>query len=136
RDVQSTFDIESELVTDPDTVNRNTLQHFQTIAGGSHSPVPLPTRWTRQYSPKSDINKNIYNNLMASPNFDEWSAIITSLPNDKACGPSGISNEMLKHLGPVVHKALWKIAKFCLLLVTIPDDWRNAVIYPIPKPMD
>ena len=136
RVVQPTPDGDSELVTDPDTINQIAVRHFQTIAGGSHSPVPLPARWIQQYAPRSDINENIYNNLMALPDFDEWSAIIASLPNDKACGPSGISNEMLKHLEPVANKALWKIAKFCLLLGTIPDEWRHAVIYPIPKPMD
>ena len=66
----------------------------------------------------------------------EWSSIINSLPNDKASGPSGISNEMLKHLGPIAHKALWKIAKSCLILGDIPDEWRHAIIYPIPKPVD
>jgi len=46
---------------------------------------------------------------MESPIYEEWIHIVTSLPNNKASGPSGVSNEMLKHLGLVVS---WKISMF------------------------
>ncbi|CAB4430188.1 unnamed protein product [Rhizophagus irregularis] len=35
---------------------------------------------------------------MDAPSYDEWLDIIRQLPNGKATGPSGMSNEMLKHL--------------------------------------
>ncbi|CAB4409451.1 unnamed protein product [Rhizophagus irregularis] len=36
---------------------------------------------------------------MDPPTLDEWSSMISSMPNDKAPGPSMISYEMLKHFG-------------------------------------
>lgn len=68
--------------------------------------------------------------------FTKWSQIVTSLSNNKASGLSGVSNEMLKHLGPVASRALWKLACLCLTLSDIPQQWKEATIYPIPKPMD
>ena len=71
--------------------------------------------------PIQDIDPDIYTHIMSSPTYEEWSQIITSLPNNKASGPSGVSNEMLKHLGPVASRALWKLACLCLTLSDIPQ---------------
>jgi len=73
---------------------------------------------------------------MTPPDFDEWKEIIKSLPNDKATGPTGISNEMIKHLGQNTDKTLWKLARMCFILEDIPQEWREATVYPIPKPME
>ena len=47
---------------------------------------------------------------MYLPDMAKWYDIIKCLPNNKATGPSKISNKMLKHLGPIVLKILWRIA--------------------------
>ena len=73
---------------------------------------------------------------MSPPSYEEWIQIVNSLPNNNASGPSGVSNEMLKHLGPVASRALWKLACLCLVLSDIPQQWKEATIYPIPKPID
>src|SRR3954454_19867227 len=73
---------------------------------------------------------------MSPPTLDEWKQVISNLPNGKAAGPSGISNEMLKHLGNVMHIKLWELVKIILVVNEIPNDWREAVIYPIPKPSE
>jgi len=39
--------------------------------------------------------------------YDEWIAVLKSLPNNKAAGPSGISNEMLSHLGDKLQRLFW-----------------------------
>ncbi|CAB4438295.1 unnamed protein product [Rhizophagus irregularis] len=51
-----------------------------------------------QYKPQPHINENIYSSIMDVPSYDEWLDIIRQLSNGKATGPSGVSNEMLKHL--------------------------------------
>jgi len=71
---------------------------------------------------------------MDPPEEDEWYQILKSLPNDKAPGPSKVSNEMLKHLGPKMNKVFWMLACACLTLSCIPDRWNLAFVYPIPKP--
>ena len=73
---------------------------------------------------------------MMSLTLNEWLSIIHSLPNNKASGPSQISNEMLKHLGKNTSYAIWKLMCSCLQLKDIPDDWKVATIYPIPKPTE
>src|ERR1700722_18245019 len=67
---------------------------------------------------------------------DEWATTISALPNGKASGPSGISNEFLKHLGPAMREATRKLCNLCLSLNDIPGDWREGIVYPIPKPVD
>src|SRR5581483_873771 len=85
------------LVTDPNEIKRLTIDHFQTCAGGIHSPKAIPPRWEQQYRPRDTINPSVYNSLMNPMTNDEWAMIISALPLGKAAGPSGISNEMIKH---------------------------------------
>ncbi|CAB4423747.1 unnamed protein product [Rhizophagus irregularis] len=47
---------------------------------------------------------------MDLPTLEEWSSTISSMPNDKAPGPSMISYEMLKHLGPHASSLLLNLA--------------------------
>src|SRR6266540_1424801 len=73
---------------------------------------------------------------MIPPTWEEWQATIQSLPNDKACGPSNLHNEFYKHAGPKVANLTWHMAKMCFQLAIIPEEWKQAHIYPIPKPME
>src|SRR6266498_634712 len=73
---------------------------------------------------------------MNPPTWDEWQATIQSLPNDKACGPSNLHNEFYKHAGPKVANLTWHMVKMCFQLAIIPEEWKQAHIYPIPKLMN
>ncbi|GET01189.1 reverse transcriptase family protein [Rhizophagus clarus] len=66
--------------------------------------------------------------------LDEWIDNVKSLPNNKASGPSGISYEMLKNLNEDNQSFLHAFICVCLDLNDIPDEWKKATIYPIPKP--
>ena len=46
--------------------------------------------------------------------------IIKETPNNKATGPTKISNEMLKHLGPKAKTLLLTILNNCITLQDIP----------------
>ena len=61
-------------------------------------------------------------------------SVIKSLPNDKAAGPSGIHNEYLKHLGTTTQELLLFLIQMIFKVGDIPNDWKIAHIYPIPKP--
>src|SRR2546430_3886268 len=59
-----------------------------------------------------------------------------SLPNNKASGPSGIPYEMLKKLPPSLSNYLKDIVSLCFTSGHIPSQWKDATIFPIPKPTD
>ena len=126
-----------ELLLDPEDIKDATVEHFKKAAGITHEHVMLMNeRWTRQYTELSFVKDEWYNEIMTPPTLNEWLSIIHSLPNNKASGPSQISNEMLKHLGKNTSYAIWRLVCSCLQLEDIPDDWKVATIYPIPKPTE
>ena len=57
------------------------------------------------------------------------------MPNEKAGGPSKIVYKTLKHLGPKTNKALYNLVCATFQIGLIPTDWKEAVVYPIPKPI-
>src|SRR5271170_3630853 len=71
---------------------------------------------------------------MKEPSKEKWLSVLQQLPKDKATGPNQISNEMLQHLGDHSNNVLYKFVCACIRLNNIPDAWRKANIYPIPKP--
>ncbi|GES86723.1 RNA-directed DNA polymerase from mobile element jockey-like [Rhizophagus clarus] len=90
--------------------------------------------WSEIYEPKSSITEDIYDNLLTLPTLEELLQYIRFLPNQKASGPSGISNEMIKHFGQTATTILLSFFLICIKLADIPRQWKKAVIYPIAKP--
>jgi hypothetical protein len=124
------------LVTDPNEIKKLTNEHFQTCAGGIHHDEEIPDYWKPQYALRSDIDANIYSYLMTDITNQEWANATRQLPLNKATGPSGISNEMIKHLGPKMSQAIIFFLNACIRLNDIPSAWREANVYPIPKPKE
>ena len=122
------------LITDPQEIKSLVNNHFQKVAGATNEEKIIPDRWREQYLPQESIDHNIYSHLMDEPTLEEWSEVICALPKNKAAGPSHITNEMLQHLGPEMNKVMWKFVKACIRLNDIPQQWKKANIYPIPKP--
>ena len=58
---------------------------------------------------------------------------IQALKLKKSGGPDGITNEMLKHLGPVARAALLRLINSSWREGSVPQEWRRATIVPIPK---
>ncbi|GBB93928.1 hypothetical protein RclHR1_22570001 [Rhizophagus clarus] len=52
----------------------------------------------------------------------------------QSSGPSMITYEMLKHLGPIANSLLLILIRKCFASADIPDLWRQAMVFPIPKP--
>ena len=58
---------------------------------------------------------------------------MSQLPNNKACGLSGISYEMLKHAGlPFLH-AITTLFNRCIISDSITKQWKEGRIFPISK---
>ncbi|PKC54628.1 hypothetical protein RhiirA1_476939 [Rhizophagus irregularis] len=79
-------------------------------------------------SPKQNINKCWYNEIIQPISESEWDHMIRQLANDKAPGISQISNEMLKHMGASMKSATLKLANLCLQVGDILEEWRHALL--------
>ena len=64
---------------------------------------------------------------------EELEKVVKEAPNNKATGPQGIANEMLKKLGSKAKNRFLRILNACLKLKTIPNGWKKSRIYPIAK---
>ncbi|PKY36689.1 hypothetical protein RhiirB3_459910, partial [Rhizophagus irregularis] len=122
------------LITDENQVMEETNRHFQTVAGSVNRKKPIQGRWKEQYKPQPHINENIYSSIMDAPSYDEWLDIIQQLSNGKATGPSGVSNEMLKHLSDDCNQILYYLICKIIELGYLPKQWKEATVFPIAKP--
>ncbi|GBB86432.1 hypothetical protein RclHR1_12880002 [Rhizophagus clarus] len=127
-----------QLLTDPKDVSVATINHFQNAVPIKSTPPShisaLPDRWRSEYSPMATVSPDIYSSLLSPPSLEEWLSTVSSMPNGKAPGPSMITYEMLKHLGPVTNSLLLILIRKCFASADIPDLWRQAMVFPIPKP--
>ena len=58
---------------------------------------------------------------------------ISKLPNGKACGPTGISYEMIKHLGSHGITTLTALFNRCLSENRIPKLWKHREFFLFQK---
>ncbi|GBC19841.1 reverse transcriptase, putative [Rhizophagus irregularis DAOM 181602=DAOM 197198] len=119
-------------------IDQAVVEHFQNcvpiISTPPSSIQDLPDRWSNAYASLADVSPAIFDSLMDPPTLDEWSSTISFMPNDKAPGPSMISYEMLKHLDPSASALLFNLICACLSDANISNLWRQATVFPIPKP--
>ncbi|GET58995.1 RNA-directed DNA polymerase from mobile element jockey-like [Rhizophagus irregularis DAOM 181602=DAOM 197198] len=132
------IDSKPTLLTDPSDIKQAAIKHFQSVVTPPlvqySSTDSFPPRWQRAYTPLSDIDSSLYNSVMSPILEDKWKSTLNSMPNNKASGPSKISYEMLKHLTGEAFNLSLILANACLNQGDIPADWREALVYPIPKP--
>ncbi|CAB5154977.1 unnamed protein product [Rhizophagus irregularis] len=125
------------LCLDDKEIVKEAENHYQNVAGKrSNNFLVLDDRWSNRYKPIQQIDQMWYSEILIPISIEEWRDMINSLPNDKASGPSKISNEMLKKAGDNTHKNLLFLANLCLTTGDIPSEWRTALLYPIPKTME
>ncbi|KAG9307380.1 hypothetical protein G9A89_017209 [Geosiphon pyriformis] len=58
--------------------------------------------WVCQFQPLEYVFDGIFSNVMCSISFEEMSGVVSNLPNGKAAGLSGITNELWKHCDKVI----------------------------------
>ncbi|EXX78620.1 uncharacterized protein OCT59_001280 [Rhizophagus irregularis] len=68
--------------------------------------------------------------------IDDIINIFPKLSRRKAPGPSKITNEDLIHLDTYALNILIILINKCLQLEIIPTKWKEALLFPIPKPHD
>ncbi|GET57893.1 reverse transcriptase family protein [Rhizophagus irregularis DAOM 181602=DAOM 197198] len=132
------IDSKPTLLTDPSDIKQAAIKHFQSVVTPpliQYSSIDeFSSRWQRAYTPLSDIDSSLYDSVLSPILEDEWKSTLNSMPNNKASGPFKISYEMLKHLTGGAFNLSLILANACLNQGDIPADWREALVYPIPKP--
>uniref|UniRef100_A0A0B7BQ42 Endonuclease/exonuclease/phosphatase domain-containing protein n=2 Tax=Arion vulgaris TaxID=1028688 RepID=A0A0B7BQ42_9EUPU len=63
----------------------------------------------------------------------ELQRALKKLNRKKAPGPDGVSNDMLKQIGPIAQSLLLQIFNNSWRQGRVPDIWKNATIHPIFK---
>ncbi|PKK60657.1 hypothetical protein RhiirC2_793009, partial [Rhizophagus irregularis] len=103
------------LCLDDKEIVKEAENHYQNVAGKrSNNSLILDDRWSNRYKPIQQIDQTWYSEIITPITIEEWRDMINSLPNDKASGPSKISNEMLKKAGDNTHTNLLFLANLCL----------------------
>ena len=124
----------NSIITDPIEIKQHVSDHYNEWT--AHHPFDeniFNHNWKTIYQPNSNINSEWYAPILQEITTQEIINIIQQLPNNKACGPTGISYEMLKHLGPNMLSALTALFNRCLITQSIPKQWKCSRIYPISK---
>ncbi|PKY35260.1 hypothetical protein RhiirB3_455831 [Rhizophagus irregularis] len=118
-----------KLLTDPHDIDDAVINHFQNSVPINSSPPDyisaLPERWSSAYRPMDDVDSSIYNSLLDPPTLEEWLSTVSSMPNDKAPGPSMITYEMLKHLGSNTSALVLILVQSCFYTADIPDSLQK-----------
>ena len=75
--------------------------------------------WSEEYRPSLVIKSEWYDPVLTEITTKEITETLSNLSNNKACGPSGISYEMIKHLGFKMIQAITALLNYCLIIQTI-----------------
>ena len=70
------------------------------------------------------------------PTIEELVTALNALKRGKAGGKTGLLPEMLLYGGAKMYNRLLQIMQNVWRSGTVVDDWKNAVIVPIPKKGD
>ena len=126
--------LNDDIITDPIAIKSHIQQHFDnwTAPRQINSEI-YNSQWHTEYNPKTNINSSWYSHTLSNFTEDEIISTINQLPNNKACGPSGISYEMLKHTGSNFITTITSLFNRCLSSQTIPKQWKEGRIFPISK---
>ena len=117
----SNIKLPDQIVTDPNLIKHHIQSHFHNWTAYRPTDQTLFNNlWSAQYQPLSHINTQWYDSLSSPITEEEVTQTIAKLPNGKACGPTGISYEMLKHAGTTCIKAITALFNHCLVSDQIP----------------
>ena len=100
------------------------------------STVKLPRERTCQVREQlTQLQKQpTSDNCMSQPiTTKEIEAAIKQLKCKKAAGPDGVTNDMIKHLGPAAKKTLLELFNDSWKNGTVPALWKKAIIIPVHK---
>jgi hypothetical protein len=124
----------NNVITELSLIKQHIQQHFDDWTALQNIQSQLfNTMWQQEYQPKPNIDSTWYQPALKEFSSVEVLEVINQLPNNKACGPSGISYEMLKHAGTTFLNTITALFNRCLTSGQIPNQWKEGRIFPISK---
>ncbi|KAG9303889.1 hypothetical protein G9A89_005799 [Geosiphon pyriformis] len=106
--------VDSELVLEPDQVmsKRRVVDN-------------MSSKWCRQYQPLEYVFDEAFSKVMCPIGFDKLFGMVSILPDGKAAGLLGISNELWKHCDRSVLEMLLVLLNTCLAGESVPGVTTN-----------
>jgi ribonuclease HI/endonuclease/exonuclease/phosphatase family metal-dependent hydrolase len=125
------------LITEKEEVLKAVKDHFDKLSNTAIKPTAqLEREWTEEYEPLEQVEDDYFVDIMDPITPAEWAEVLHTLPTGKAAGPSKISYEMIKNSSKKFKDILRRFYDLCLQINDLPNQWNQAIVYPIPKPGD
>ena len=98
--------------------------------------IPRTSQYRGAYARRAHIETAWWKHVQDRIRRKELERHLAELPNGKTPGPSGLANELLKHLPRRAKRILRGIFSFCFTAGRIPSGWGAGLRCPIPKVKD
>ncbi|KAG9286034.1 hypothetical protein G9A89_022711 [Geosiphon pyriformis] len=79
-----------------------------------------------QYLPLDYVNDDAFSGVMDAISLDDLTCVVKNLPDGKAAGLSGISNELWKHCNGSILSLLLDLLNICLVC-ELPYEWKGIL---------
>jgi hypothetical protein len=122
-----------EIYSDPDSINTHAINHFENHFKSKGMSMNLLPKDMLQLYKQKPLKENIAEYLNSKITTEEITNAINQSPNNKATGDSGVSYELLKHLGPIALNKITQVFNYYLENSIVPPSWKLGIIIPIPK---
>lgn len=117
-----------ELVSAPDDDRQRWKQHFSSVLNIASHFLDSRVNDMPRCEPRYDLD--------APPSMEELITAISRLKKNKAGGKSGLLPELLLYGNRELRNRLLRLMVDMWKVGCVVEDWRNAVIVPIPKQGD
>ncbi|KAG9300047.1 hypothetical protein G9A89_018324 [Geosiphon pyriformis] len=111
--------VNDELVLDPSLVKSKMDVIMEDWTRKCELVANVSADWCRQYQPLEYIFNKAFSKIMDPISSVKLLGVVSDLPNNKAAGLSGISNELWKHYNELVLDMLLMLLNSCLLRESI-----------------
>ncbi len=118
---------------DPTKVKAKVVEWFRQWYRPRPAKPLEEARWREQYAPCKDVDEEWYAGLMEAPTREEFDEAVKTAPKMKAPGLSGITNDILQHLGEVGKFILYQMVGAAIVQGEFPKAWKTGLIFCIPK---
>ena len=124
-------------VLDEKLIKQKVKENFEQITNyDAPNRVDLEQDWNDYYNPRSDIDSNIYQDLLAPISIEEWMTTCSELNKNKAPGITEISYDIIKKSGADMNNIIRELINEIFKQQILPNGWLKAQIFPIPKPVN
>ena len=92
--------------------------------------------WVNIYKPQDYIEEHTFDLINTEPTVEEWTTAASKMNVKSAAGPSGVTYKLIQHVGTYAKQILCKIVGTSFQEGFFPDQWKQSIMYPIPKKED